>query len=108
MKAFKPEKAIAEGRVKLHVFEPSGRHIWTVVGREDEYWMDPDSGYCSCQGYYFGDARTCYHIFCQDKAINLSKFETIRFADREFDGFIAGLVGDTMRGRASQPLTPAG
>lgn len=97
MRTPKPEKAVAEGRVKLHVFEPSGRRIWTVVGREDEYWMDPDSGYCSCQGYYFGDARTCYHVSCQERAATLSKYETIRLADEEFGGFIAGLVADTMR-----------
>lgn len=98
MRMLKPEKAVAEGRVKLHVFEPSGRRVWTVVGREDEHWLEPDSGYCSCPGYYFGEARACYHMSCQEMAKDLSKYETIRFADEEFDGFIMGLVADTMRG----------
>lgn len=103
VKALKPETAVSEGRVKLHVFSPSGRRVWTVVGREDEYWMDPDSGYCSCPGYYFGDARSCYHVRCQRLAAKLSAHETARFADSEFDGFISGLVASTMETAPSGP-----
>ena len=48
------ELLVSEGRVKLHFFEPSQRKIWTVVGKGEEHWADPDSYFCSCPGFYFG------------------------------------------------------
>ena len=56
---------LSEKRIKLHVFEPSNRKIWTVVGAEKEYWLDPDLDFCSCPGYYFSKKngeKTCYHL----------------------------------------------
>ena len=41
------EQLVSEKRVKLHVFEPSQRKIWTVVGKGEEHWIDPDGHYCS-------------------------------------------------------------
>lgn len=87
--------AVSQGRVKLHVFSPSGRTVWTVVGREDEYWTDPDSRYCSCPGYHFGMSRSCYHIKWLERAQKLSMYETAEFDDAEFDGFMSGLVDDS-------------
>ena len=46
------ESLVSEGRVKLHIFEPSQRKIWTVVGKGEEHWIDPDSRYCACPGFY--------------------------------------------------------
>ena len=43
------EAIVSEKRVKLHVFEPSGRRIWTVVGKGEEHWVDPESNFCSCR-----------------------------------------------------------
>ena len=37
------ELLVSEKRVKLHLFEPSKRKIWTIVGKGEEYWLDPDS-----------------------------------------------------------------
>jgi len=45
-----PEKldsTLTEKRVKLHIFQPSKRKIWTVVGVENEYWLDPELDFCS-------------------------------------------------------------
>ncbi len=28
------------GGVKLHFFQPSGRMLWTVVGRDSEHWLE--------------------------------------------------------------------
>ena len=56
---------VDEKRVKLHLFNPSKREIWTVVGKAKEHWIDPDSEYCSCSGYYFGmikNKKPCYHL----------------------------------------------
>ena len=36
------ELLVSEKRVKLHLFEPSKRKIWTVVGKGEEHWVDPD------------------------------------------------------------------
>ncbi len=88
---------VAEGRVKLHLFMPSGRGIWTVVGRKSEHWVDPHHGYCTCPAYYFaGPAGVCYHTKCQAYADSASKYVTLRFHDEEFDGFVAGLIGDIL------------
>jgi len=38
---------LSEKRVKLHLFEPSNRKIWTVVGMDKEYWFDPELDFCS-------------------------------------------------------------
>ncbi len=43
---------VNERRVKLHRFNPSQREIWTIVGKEKEHWIDPQSNFCSCSGYY--------------------------------------------------------
>ena len=91
------KEAADEGRVKQHVFLPSGRRIWTVVGRKSEHWVDPHHGYCTCRAYYFGGpAGTCYHIKCQTYAHSASKYHTTEFYDEEFDGFVAGLVDSTL------------
>ena len=42
-KSKKMDAIISENRVKLHVFEPTQRQIWTIVGREKEHWLDPVS-----------------------------------------------------------------
>ena len=44
----KYNSVLDEKRIKLHVFEPSNRKIWTVVGSDREYWLDPDLDFCSC------------------------------------------------------------
>ena len=97
---------LSEKRIKLHNFEPSNRKIWTVVGTEKEYWLDPDLDFCSCPGYYFNNE--CYHLdtliaaIKDDKGIieskkidwEKNKIEIITFSDNEYEGFIAGLLAD--------------
>ena len=63
--AEKAKTAVHEGRVKLHVFEPSGRQVWTVVGKSGEHWVDKETEFCSCSAYFFGkmrDGKGCYHV----------------------------------------------
>lgn len=91
------EALVSEKRVKLHVFEPSQREIWTVVGKSKEHWLDPDSAFCSCPGYYFGKLsgkKSCYHLESVTLAKNENKFEKIVFSDEEYIEFIAGLISD--------------
>ncbi len=91
------ETLVSEGRVKQHVFEPSGRKIWTVVGKGKEYWIDPQGKYCSCPGFYFGklnSKKSCYCLDSAQLAIKEKKFERIVFSDEEFSDFVSGLVSD--------------
>ena len=91
------ETLVSEKRVKLHVFEPSQRKIWTVVGKGEEHWIDPDAVYCSCPGFYFGKLSgktTCYHLKSAELAQKENKIETIIFSDEEFSDFLLGLISD--------------
>ena len=94
----KKEKAsliISEKRVKLHIFEPSQRQIWTVVGMGKEYWLAPEFDFCSCEGYYFGKLKgkkSCYHLESLKMAQQQHDTEIIRFSDDEYSDFLAGLI----------------
>ncbi len=91
------EAIVSEKRVKLHIFEPSQRKIWTVVGKAKEYWIDPDGGYCSCPGFYFGKLNgktVCYHLESAELARRENKIEKIIFSDEEYSDFLSGLLSD--------------
>ena len=91
------ESIVSEKRVKLHIFEPSQRKIWTVVGKGEEHWIDPEANYCSCPGFYFGKLngkKSCYHLDSTKLAQKENKIETISFSDEEFSDFLSGLIHD--------------
>lgn len=91
------QSLVSEKRVKLHIFEPSQRKIWTVVGKGNEHWVDPDCDYCSCPGFYFGQLNgktMCYHLESAQLARNENQFEKIIFSDDEFSDFLLGLISD--------------
>jgi len=86
---------VSQKRVKLHIFEPSNRKIWTVVGKSEEHWLDPESQFCSCQAYYFGrihGKEYCYHLEAQKIAEKQTKFEIIKFSDEEYFDFIQSIL----------------
>lgn len=89
-------KAVSEGAVKLHRFLPSGRKVWTVVGRE-EHLVDDEEGYCSCKHYYFSAMRKggiCYHILAVRMAKELELYELIEMEDEEYPTFLSLLLED--------------
>jgi len=91
------EVLVSEKRVKLHVFEPSQRKIWTVVGKGEEHWVDPEGHYCSCPGFYFGQLNGksgCYHLESAELAKLENKIEKILFSDNEFSDFLSALISD--------------
>ncbi len=88
---------LSEKRIKLHLFEPSNRKIWTVVGTEKEYWLDPDLDFCSCPGYYFNKSdgkNRCYHLESFKMATAKNKIELTTFSDYEYESFIISLLSD--------------
>ncbi len=88
---------VSEKRIKLHIFEPSNREIWTVVGKSKEHWLDPDEEYCSCPGFYFGKLsgkNRCYHLESALLAKKENNFEKIIFSDEEYIEFLVGLISD--------------
>lgn len=85
------------GGVKLHLFQPSGRAIWTVVGRDSEHWLDPELEFCSCKNYYFqalSNAGPCYHLKSVTRAASENKYITIEFNDSEYIGFFKAMIAD--------------
>jgi predicted nucleic acid-binding Zn finger protein len=86
--------------VKLHVFQPSGRKLWTVVGKDNEHWTDPDLEFCSCKNYYYktlSNLETCYHLKTLQQAKENSEFVSITFDDSEYNGFVKALLIDNAR-----------
>jgi predicted nucleic acid-binding Zn finger protein len=93
------DSIVSSNGVKLHLFEPSNRKVWTVVGKDNEHWLDSDLGYCSCEDYYYTameKGRQCYHLQAVTAAIKQDKVETVTFQDSEFESFISALVQDML------------
>ena len=91
------ETVVSWKGVKLHYFEPSQRKIWTVVGKENEHWLDPELGFCSCEDYFFNTLNggiECYHLKSIKIAKEQSKVEIINFSDDEFSNFVSALISD--------------
>ena len=88
----KIDSLLSEKRIKLHIFEPSDRRIWTVVGMDKEYWFDPDLDFCSCPGYYFNNE--CYHLDNFSLAMSQNQIESITFSDDEYGSFIGSLLSE--------------
>ncbi|MGD1838632.1 MAG: hypothetical protein ACPKPY_11335 [Nitrososphaeraceae archaeon] len=86
--------------VKLHLFLPSKRKLWTVVGNSAEYWVDLDLDYCTCKYYYFktlsGKDR-CIHLRKLSNAIKENKFDKIIFDDSEYQVFLVSLMKDILK-----------
>ena len=76
------------GKVRRFEFKPSGRQVWVVQGRKDEYQVMPDIPFCYCDDYYFRvmDKKRglCYHIIAQHIAEALNKFERISKNDSQY------------------------
>lgn len=80
-------EAFGDRRVKKYVFQPSGRKVWIVVGKEREYLVMPAAEYCTCDDFYFQfhQGHLCYHIIAQKLAEATSEFDLIEDDDQLFD-----------------------
>ncbi|MFB0543432.1 MAG: hypothetical protein ACETVR_01495 [Candidatus Bathyarchaeia archaeon] len=85
-------RVVEERRVKRYTFEPSGRVVWIVVGKEREYQILPGAGYCSCDDFYFrvinGETGLCYHLIAQCLAEALGVLEEVEEGDEFYDSLM--------------------
>lgn len=86
-------------RIKLHIFVPSDRKIWTIVTKNNEYWLDLDLDYCTCKYYFFktlsGKDR-CIHLKSLAEALRLEDYDRVEFQDDEYVGFLTSLFKDVL------------
>ena len=84
---------VEQRRVKKYVFQPSGRVVWIVVGKNSEYQVLPLSGYCDCNDFYFrvvnGEAGLCYHLTGQRLVEALETYEEVTEGDEFYDSLMA-------------------
>jgi len=82
--------ALNEGRIKKYIFQPSGRVVWIVVGKNRDYIVMPAIDYCSCYDFYFQFDRghVCYHIIAQKLAEATGAFDQFEDDDQFFSVLI--------------------
>jgi predicted nucleic acid-binding Zn finger protein len=99
----KARAAAQGGCVKKHVFLPSGRSIYTVVGSNADELIDPDKSFCSCESYFYGVLSSkvgqCYHIQSYRIAAESGLVKEVKFDDEEYDTFMRLLASDVLRSR---------
>jgi len=86
------------GRVKRHIFKPSGREIWTVVGSRIDHYIDLEQPYCSCKDFYYnlirGLEQTCYHLEAARIAKQTNTYCEIAFSDEEYPHLLQAILND--------------
>lgn len=91
------DDVVTSGSVKRMIFLPSRKKLWIVVGKDNEYWADPDLGFCSCKDFYFttlSSGQECYHLKSVRKAIEENRFATVEFADNEYVEYLQAIAED--------------
>ena len=90
---------VRSGSVKQMLFLPSGKKLWVVIGRDNEYWTDPELGFCSCKDFYFATlsgGQDCYHLESVRKAIQQSELTAIEFADSDYAHLLQAIADDNI------------
>lgn len=87
---------VSSRSIKLHRFLPSGRELWTAVGREGDQLVDDGQPFCSCRDFYYrvmGEKEDlCYHLLGLRMAKRSGEFDTITFHDAEYSAFLMCLL----------------
>ena len=92
-------KSFTNYKLKLHYFTPSKRCLWTIVGRNDEYWLDPELDYCTCKHYYFktlSGKDKCQHLKILNELIKNKNYDQTDYSDEEYYDFLALLIKDIL------------
>ncbi len=90
---------ISSGSVKQMLFLPSGKKLWVVIGRDNEYWTDPELGFCSCKDFYFttlSGGQDCYHLKSVRKTIQQTGFKAIEFDDSDYIHLLQAVADDNI------------
>ena len=89
-RADKALEALNESRIKKYIFQPTGRVVWIVVGKNRDYLVMPEIDYCSCYDFYFQFDRghVCYHIIAQKLAEAIGVFDKFEDDDQLFNVLI--------------------
>ena len=86
------------GGVKECRFLPSGRKIFSVVGRLGEEFIVPGRPYCSCSNFFFrvsgGSEELCYHLLSYMIAAKTGRAVVVEFSDDEYGDYFSALVKD--------------
>lgn len=89
--------------VKRHVFLPSGRAVYTVVGSHADEFIDPEKSFCSCESYFYGvlsqKSEECYHMLAYTIAAESGLVDEVKFDDEEYDEFTRILASDVLHSR---------
>ena len=84
--------------VKEHLFLPSKRRVYTVVGNLGDEFIDPEKPYCSCSNFFFRGlgqkGELCYHLLSYVIASESGLVDTTTFSDEEYELLMAALVSD--------------
>jgi predicted nucleic acid-binding Zn finger protein len=92
------ESAVMSGSVKMLEFLPSHRKLWVVVGKDNEYWADPELGFCSCKDFYFNTLSggdPCYHLKSVRRALEEGRAEVTRYSDGEYAQMLQAIADDS-------------
>jgi predicted nucleic acid-binding Zn finger protein len=90
---------VRSGSVKQMLFLPSDKKIWVVIGRDNEYWTDPELGFCSCKDFYFttlSGGQDCYHLKSVRKTIQQKGFTAIEFDDSDYIHLLQAVADDNI------------
>ncbi len=89
---------VLAGGVKETIFLPSGRKLYTVVGRLGDEFIDPEKPYCSCSNFFFrvlgGREETCYHLLSYKIASEVGRVDKTEFSDEEYRQYLVAAVND--------------
>jgi len=90
---------ISNHTLKLHYFFTSERKLWTIIGKNNEYWLDPELDYCSCKHYYYktlSGKEKCQHLKLFNELLKNNHYDKIKFSDGEYYNFITTLLKDIL------------
>jgi predicted nucleic acid-binding Zn finger protein len=80
-------KIIKRGITK-HIYKPSDRIVWIVIGENDEYFIYPKT-FCSCTDFYKNviikrKRQFCKHLIAQIISEALGGFKVVEIEDKNF------------------------
>ena len=79
---------LTDHAVLKYEFQPSGRTVWIVKGKQRDYLILPDAPYCHCTNFYMhilsGKGRVCGHLAAQRISATLNMYQLVMERDELF------------------------